>query len=71
MYSLLVKTTEVQHLNSIGASLLLRYQMRVGEPKLQLIVDLHRIAVIATFAAASILRAIVFEFRIFSYQIQL
>jgi hypothetical protein len=44
--------------------------MRVGEPKLQLIVDLHRIAVIATFAAASILRATILEFRIFSYQIQ-
>ena len=71
MYSLLVKTTVLQHLNSIGALLLLRYRMRVSEPKLQLIVDLHRIAVIATFAAASILRAIILDFRIFSYQSQL
>lgn len=71
MYSLLVKTTEVQHLNSIGALPLLRYRMRVSEPKLQLIVDLHRIAVIATFSAASILRAIILDFRIFSYQSQL
>ena len=71
MYSLLVKTTAVQHLNSIGALLLLRYQMRAGEPKLQLIVDLYRITAIATFSAASILRAIILEFRIFSYQIQL
>jgi len=52
MNSLLVKTTEVQHKNLIGALLLLRYQMRVGEPKLQLIVDLYRTIVIATFAEA-------------------
>ena len=71
MYSLLVKTTEVQHLNSIGVLLLLRYQMRVGEPKLQLIVDLYRITVIATFAAASLLRAIILDFRIFAYQCQI